>query len=298
MTRTFAASALVLATSITLTRTAAAAEFTYEPPGALAPSSGTGRQDTKVYAPGIRFPIETGPAFANSQVWGHGGGSGPTGTAQCDEENFSYPWRDNYCEERDWDMPLCPAGTGHQGQDIRAADCKKDVHWVVAVTDGTITNVGSYSVYLTAPDGTRYDYLHMSNVQVKEGDEVKRGQQIGKVSNQFGGSATTVHLHFNIKQNVASVGSIFVPGYMSLVESYKTLLNPAPPDAGVTITPPPPPPPSKAAPEPQAPAPPPPADTGCASTPGSIPSGALALALGAVVAAAVRRRRTGSSARS
>lgn len=40
------------------------------------------------------------------------------------------------------------AGEGHQGQDIRAATCEKGVHWVVAATDGTITNVGSYSVYL------------------------------------------------------------------------------------------------------------------------------------------------------
>ena len=27
----------------------------------------------------MRFPMEEGPAFANSQVWGHGGGSGPGG---------------------------------------------------------------------------------------------------------------------------------------------------------------------------------------------------------------------------
>lgn len=211
---------------------AGAQDFTYMPPGELIAGSGDGATDPTVYAPGMRFPIEQAPAFANSQVWGHGGGQGPGG-GQCDVENFSYPWWDNYCETRTWDMPLCPSGEGHQGQDIRASTCDKDVHWAVAAVDGTITNVGSYSVYLTAADGTRFDYLHMSNVQVGIGQEVTTGQHLGLVSNQFGGTPTTVHLHFNIRQFVEDVGTVYVPTYMSLVESYSALLGPvAPPVEG------------------------------------------------------------------
>ncbi len=206
----------------------AADPFAYDPPGQLVNGSGKGRVDMNVYAPGIRFPIESGPAFANSQVWGHGGNSG-TGS-QCDIENFSYPWHDNYCETRDWDMPLCPSGSGHQGQDIRAASCKPGVHQAVAVADGTITSIGSYSVYLTAADGTRFDYLHEQDVVVKEGQKVKRGDPIGKVSNKFGDSVTTVHLHFNIHQNVAGVGAVYVPPYLSVVHAYETLQGIA--DAG------------------------------------------------------------------
>lgn len=214
-------------------RSASAAPFTYDPPGKLAPGSGSGRVDANVYAPGIRFPIETGPAYANSQVWGNGGGSGPDNTSQCDQENFSYPWRDNYCETRSWTMPLCPGDVGHQGQDIRAATCKKGVHWAVAVADGTITSIGSYSVYLTTPDGTRFDYLHMQDVEVSVGQKVKRGDHMGKVSNQFGGESTTVHLHFNIRQNVAGLGMVYVPPYLSLVAAYETLIGePATNDAG------------------------------------------------------------------
>lgn len=296
MIRSIVTTALVGAAAVTFTSAARAdTEFTYDPPGELAPTSGTGRVDENVYAPGMRFPMESGPAYANSQVWGHGGGSGPKGSSQCDEENFSYPWRDNYCESRSWDMPLCPSGTGHQGQDIRAATCEKDKHWVVAAEDGTITNVGSYSVYLTTADGTRFDYLHMSNVTVEEGADVKRGQRLGMVSNEFGGSATTVHLHFNIKQNVAGLGMVFVPTYLSLVESYKTLLNPPPPepDAGVVTRPPREP--ERRRPTDTASAPieeaPPPVDSGCASTPGSAPGGAAAFVVGALVVGAVRRRR-------
>ncbi|HTJ83986.1 MAG TPA: M23 family metallopeptidase [Polyangiaceae bacterium] len=210
--------------------TALADDFTYDPPGQLVPGSGTGRVDENVYAPNMRFPMETGPAYANSQVWGHGGSSGPGGD-QCDIENFSYPWHDNYCETRSWDMPLCPAGTGHQGQDTRTIDCVKNVHWVVAAEAGAVTSVGSYSVYITAADGTRYDYLHMGSVQVAVGDDVTKGQRIGKVSNEFGGTPTTVHLHFNLRQDVAGVGNVYVPPYLSMVTSYQTLM-------GLTLNPP------------------------------------------------------------
>lgn len=201
----------------------ASAQFTYQPSGQLVSGSGRGRSDQRVYAPGMRFPIQNAPAYLNSQVWGVGGGSGPSGS-QCDTRNFSYPWWDNYCETRSWDMPLCPSGQGHQGQDMRASNCMNRTHPVVAVADGQITNIGSYSVYLTGTDGTRYDYLHMGPVSVTQGQRVTRGTAIGRVSNEFGGSATTIHLHFNIRQNVSGVGSVYVPPYMSLIRAYEELL--------------------------------------------------------------------------
>jgi hypothetical protein len=198
--------------------------FSYLPPGDLVAGSGQGREDYTIYAPGIRFPIEQTPAYANSQVYMNGGMYGPGG-GQCDAVNYSYPWRDNYCEIRSWDMPLCPSGTGHQGQDIRPATCNNSAYWAVATTAGTITHIGSYSVYLTAADGTRYDYLHMSTVQVAEGNAVARGDRLGMVSNQFGGTPTTIHLHFNIQQAVGGVGTVYVPPYMSLVAAYQAMVN-------------------------------------------------------------------------
>ena len=207
--------------------TAAAGEpepFEYLPPGDLIPGSGQGRVDETVYAPGMRFPIEEGPAFANSQVWGHGGIEGPGG-GQCEAANYDYPWRDNYCETRSWDMPMCPAGVGHQGQDIRPATCDNGVHWTVAADAGTVTNIGSYSVYVTAADGTRYDYLHGSNNIVSVGQALAREERINRVSNTFGGTATTIHLHFNIRKDVAGFGNVFAPTYMSLVTSYQELFG-------------------------------------------------------------------------
>ncbi|MBS2017804.1 MAG: M23 family metallopeptidase [Deltaproteobacteria bacterium] len=291
---------LLVAALLAAPSVAHAQAFTYSPQGQLVNGSGKGRVDTKVYAPTMRFPIESGPAYANSQVWGRGGLNGGGGD-QCDAQNFSYPWKDNYCETRSWDMPLCPSGTGHQGQDIRAASCKKDTHWAVAAVDGTITNVGSYSVYLTAADGTRYDYLHMSSVQVTVGQKVKTGDRVGKVSNEFGGEATTVHLHFNIRQNVAGIGAVYVPPYTSLVSSYERLLGIAktPEDAGADVSiAPPPAPTAKETPAPAAepePAPlAPEGDSGCATTREGRGSGGTSVLVGLLVAAlvvATRRRR-------
>jgi murein DD-endopeptidase MepM/ murein hydrolase activator NlpD len=211
---------------------AAAQTFTFEPPGDLVTGSGSGLADETVHAPGMRYPVESAPSYANSQVWGRGGSQGGGGS-QCDAQNFSYPWRDNYCETRSWDMPLCPSGRGHQGQDIRGATCANNVHWVVAVEAGTVTSIGDWTVYVTAADGTRFDYLHMGQLQVTMGQAVQKGQRLGKVSNVFGGTPTTVHLHFNIRKNVQGVGMVFVSPYMSLVRAYEELLGVGqPPDAG------------------------------------------------------------------
>ncbi|MFT6398072.1 MAG: murein DD-endopeptidase MepM/ murein hydrolase activator NlpD [Bradymonadia bacterium] len=202
----------------------------YNPPGQLVSGSGTGVTSTTVYAPDMRFPMEAIPAFANSQVYGAGGYLGPPG-GQCDVINYDFPWSDNYCETRGWTTPLCPTGNGHQGQDIRPATCDNDTHWVVAGEDGQVTGIGTYTVTLTADSGTRYRYLHMSmdRLAVRQGDRVARGDRLGLVSNDFGGTATTYHLHFEIHQNIASVGGVTpVPTYASLVESYEELEVPCP----------------------------------------------------------------------
>ncbi|MEZ4454662.1 MAG: peptidoglycan DD-metalloendopeptidase family protein [Nannocystaceae bacterium] len=206
----------------------AAEEPFYSPVGELVPGSGSGRKDDKVYAPGIRYPLEKGPSYPNSQVWGVGGSNGPAGS-QCDAKNYSYPWHDNYCETRSWDMPLCPAGTGHQGQDIRAPTCEKGIHNVVAVAPAVVTNIpdnpDDYATYLNRADGTRFDYLHGEQTVVKLQQQVATGDLIEKVSNHFGGTATSIHCHFNIKQDVGGFGFVYVPPYTSLIEAYKELMG-------------------------------------------------------------------------
>lgn len=198
-------------------------QFQYNPPGLLIPGSGQGLADSTVYAPGIQFPIAQKPAFANSQVWNPGGMHGAPNTGQCDSHNYSYPWWDNFCETRDFATPMCPASAGHQGQDIRAPSCKPDFYPVVSVDDGVVTNIGSYSVFITDSAGTQFRYLHMSSLKITSGEHVTRGQQLGNVSNVFGSSTTTIHLHFEILQNVDSYGFTHVSPYMTLVSAYERL---------------------------------------------------------------------------
>lgn len=207
--------------------------FAHLPPGDLIDGSGTGYSDGYVFVEAMRFPIEAAPDFPNSQVYNPGGYQGPAG-GQCDASNYDYPWRDNFCETRDYTTPLCPSGKGHQGQDIRPPACEKSKYWAVAAEAGTITAIGSYSVTLTADSGTIYRYLHvdMAQLPVAVGDHLARGARVGLVSNDFNDTPTTIHLHFEIKQNVALADGTatvtFVPPYSSLMQAYEALLNGAP----------------------------------------------------------------------
>ncbi|HCR66281.1 MAG: peptidase M23 [Oceanicaulis sp.] len=208
----------------------------FMPPGDLTPGSGSGQTEQINYAPQMRFPLEAGQAYANSQVYGHGGYLGPGG-GQCDAANYSYAWRDNFCETRSYSAPLCPSGTGHQGQDIRPATCQDAVHWAVAADDGVITSVGSYSVRLMSETGVRYTYLHLErdSLQVAPGDTVSKGERLGFVSNEFGGTPTTIHLHFEIKMALETphgLQNVNVPPYVALVDSYQQLLSEGESDHG------------------------------------------------------------------
>jgi murein DD-endopeptidase MepM/ murein hydrolase activator NlpD len=199
------------------------------PAGDLEPNSGRGRHDSTIYFPNMRFPLEQGPAYLNSQVYRPGGMYGGGGD-QCDKVNYSYPWRDNFCENRSWPVAFCPSGKGHQGQDIRPSSCKKDIHWAVAVEDGVVASIGTYSITLQAGNGVLYRYLHlnMDELAVDELDRVTKGTRIGKVSNFFGDTTTTIHLHFDVKGTVR-VGDTrvvsYLPPYTSLVASYRRLME-------------------------------------------------------------------------
>jgi hypothetical protein len=120
--------------------TAASPDFTYRRSGEIIANSGykgqPGHRDDTVYAQ-IRFPLADAPAYANSQSflnWGDCYHTGRVGwrpvkgdAYRCkrndkslvfDEsarENYSYPWQDNFCETRDFQVGQCANGYGHQG---------------------------------------------------------------------------------------------------------------------------------------------------------------------------------------
>jgi hypothetical protein len=213
---------------------AATPVFSFYAPGALLPGTGSGFQEQIVHAPGMLFPIRSAPAYLQSQVFSFGGGV--AGGDQCDARNYAYPWRDNFCETRTADRgtPFCPVHRVHQGQDIRvgtAADCnilrrqppaQRGIHEVIAAEDGVITSIGTYTVKLRA-GGTIYNYMHlnMNRLSVIAGQSVRAGDLLGYVSNDFGGTPTTIHLHFEMVQNSGAHGWVHVVPYLSLVAAYE-----------------------------------------------------------------------------
>jgi hypothetical protein len=245
------------------------ADFTFRSPGDIIQGTGFkgkgGRTDYTVYSK-MRFPLLNAPAYANSQSFMNLGDCDQTGrvsvgmagripTYRCriggstlvkDEGaagNYAYPWRDNFCEHRYFDVGQCPGGFGHQGQDIRPSSCKQRFegggcepyqHEVVAVRDAMVLrSAGQMPVYLfvNAPDEhIRFRYLHMFPKQLDEdgvlsGRLLTEGEEFGKVGSFFQHErATTYHLHFDM-QVPTKYGWVFVNPYMTLVAAYERLIG-------------------------------------------------------------------------
>jgi murein DD-endopeptidase MepM/ murein hydrolase activator NlpD len=251
--------------------------FTYYPAGSLIPGSGLrgrgGVADRTVYAR-MRFPLAAAPAFANSQSFMNWGDCDQTGRTprprgkdapyRCRvnlkplvfnegaPDNYAYPWRDNFCEHRHFYVGQCPAGQGHQGQDIRPSDCKYRNegadrcepyrHDVVAAREGMIlreTWQEAVSLFVNTPgERIRFRYLHMNpgllNADgVTSGRRVREGETIGKVGNYNRRSnGTTYHLHFETLVPTSD-GWVRVNPYQTLVAAYEHLIQ----ARGIEITP-------------------------------------------------------------
>ncbi len=210
--------------------TAESTVFRYRSPGRLL--GGTdfrdrgGRADYTVYAR-IRFPLEHAPAYANTEMFQR---RSPT-------PGYSYPWRDNFCERRGFPVGQCPAGIGHQGQDIRSAPCSpqpcRPHDQLVAVRDGAILRSprqeAAYLFVNTATEHLRFRYLHMNPNKMDaegllSGRLVREGEIIGEVSNfSRRENGTSYHLHFDVQVPTRD-GWVFVNPYMTLVAAYERLI--------------------------------------------------------------------------
>ncbi|WP_198243779.1 peptidoglycan DD-metalloendopeptidase family protein [methane-oxidizing endosymbiont of Gigantopelta aegis] len=98
------------------------------------------------------------------------------------------------------DIPKRP----HNGLDIAAPTGTP----VLAPTDATVINTGHYyfngnTIFLDHGQGLLSAYLHLNHIQVKAGDQVKQGQQIGTVGDT--GRVTGPHLHWIVYLNKSPV---------------------------------------------------------------------------------------------
>ena len=145
------------------------------------------------------FPIRS-KAYANSQVYNPGGDHYPSTAkpsgVQGNPDNYSYPWRDNFCEARGASRAnkSCRVGHGHQGQDIRPEKPIPVTYIAIAPEDADVISVPGadgkgFTVTLLgkSPPYRKYRYLHMESVMVSPAHpDIKAGAELGKVSNYFG----------------------------------------------------------------------------------------------------------------
>jgi murein DD-endopeptidase MepM/ murein hydrolase activator NlpD len=214
-------------------------DFTYRPVGDLITNSGYhkqgGRVDLTAYSQ-IRFPLKQTPAFVHSQSHGK--------RDKVDQPAGGYPWRDNFCESRSFEVGQCPGGFGHQGEDIRPARCpggsSDEEHCdpkhqpVVAVRDGVVIRSPKQQAATlqinTGNEHIRFRYMHM-NPRTMDADgllngrRVQEGETIGVVSNYLDHpNGTTRHLHFDV-QVFTRDGWLWVNPYVTLISSYERLIR-------------------------------------------------------------------------
>jgi murein DD-endopeptidase MepM/ murein hydrolase activator NlpD len=214
------------------------ADFTYRPVGDIIANSGYrkqgGRPDPTAYSQ-IRFPVEKTPAFVRSQSFGK--------RDKTEQPGGGYPWRDNFCESRSFQVGQCPGGFGHQGEDIRPGACPtgdSETHCdprqqaVLAVRDGVIIRSLKQQAAIvqvnSATEHIRFRYMHMSpsamdDDGVLNGRLVEEGEKIGVVSNYLDHpNGTTRHLHFDV-QVFTRDGWIWVNPYITLISAYERLIR-------------------------------------------------------------------------
>jgi murein DD-endopeptidase MepM/ murein hydrolase activator NlpD len=219
------------------------ADFTYRPTGDIIPNSGyrkqSGRADFNTYSQ-IRFPLQKAPAFVRSQSFRNRPASKSMEAVAGGNE--AYPWRDNFCEARDFGVGQCTSGFGHQGQDIRPAcsprsegaeRCNPVQQPVVAVRDGVlIRSLKQQAATLqinTRTEHMRFRYMHMNPADmdadgVLSGRRVEEGEKIGVVSNYLDHpNGTTRHLHFDV-QVFTRDGWLWVNPYVTLISAYERLI--------------------------------------------------------------------------
>jgi murein DD-endopeptidase MepM/ murein hydrolase activator NlpD len=228
-----------IASTIAARPLARSPDFVYRPAGDIIARTGSRKQsghaDFTTYSQ-IRFPLVRTPVAVRSQQFGRRDKTGLVAGA--------YPWRDNFCEARSFNVGQCASGFGHQGQDIRPVACPAGSENdeacnlrrqpILAVRDGVvIRSLRQQAATLqinTSTEHIRFRYMHMNPSAMDadgllNGRRVNEGEQIGVVSNYLDRpNGTSYHLHFDI-QVFTRDGWLWVNPYTTLVAAYERLIR-------------------------------------------------------------------------
>lgn len=161
-------------------------------------------------AVGVGRPSSPGP---------YGQPSPPPGSAG----SHPYAWPVRGPVIRPFEPPSGPFGPGHRGIDIGASFGTP----VMAAQDGVVAFAGwiagSLFVSIDHADGVRTTYSWLSDVVVKKGQKVKRGDVIGR-SGHGHPELSAPHLHFG-----ARIGDVYIDPMLLLErESVAGLIHLAP----------------------------------------------------------------------
>lgn len=140
---------------------------------------------------------------------------------------FRQPFRGDYAITLDYGETFPPLYTDespHRGIDYGCPSFTP----VLASADGTVTTVGNlevgYGKYIKIFHDDQYEtlYAHLSRIDVKYGQKVKRGNQIGVSGNS--GNSTGPHLHFEVRKNGIPVDP--KPLMMNEIDGYPANYSP------------------------------------------------------------------------
>ncbi len=115
----------------------------------------------------------------------------------------------------DRDQPTAGASTNHKGVDIGASWYSK----VYAAQSGKVIQAGwnggyGYSVTIHHDHGVSTLYAHLDSYNVRVGQQVSRGQVIGKCGST--GISTGPHIHYEVRVNGVQIDPLpYLPGYIA-----------------------------------------------------------------------------------
>lgn len=113
------------------------------------------------------------------------------------------------------DQPTAGASTNHKGVDIGASWYSK----VYAAQSGKVIQAGwnggyGYSVTIHHNHGVSTLYAHLDSYNVRVGQQVSRGQVIGKCGST--GISTGPHIHYEVRVNGVQIDPLpYLPGYIA-----------------------------------------------------------------------------------
>jgi murein DD-endopeptidase MepM/ murein hydrolase activator NlpD len=103
--------------------------------------------------------------------------------------------------------PQCPGGHFHSGLDL-AAPLGTEIRAAAAGRSKVLWNPSGYGLHVLIDHGggLRTLYGHLSAASVQDGDDVRAGQEIGRMGST--GLSTGPHLHFEVRRDGRPVDPI------------------------------------------------------------------------------------------